>query len=239
MNTGTAHTKKGRRGMLAYTYIASPIGRLKLVADGAGLIAVLWPNDRPLRIKLDEMQEDLHHPVLAEAEQQLAQYFMGERTAFDLPLQIQGTAFQKRVWQQLLRIPYGETRSYGQVARAMGHGSASRAVGLANSKNPLSIIVPCHRVIGASGKLTGFAGGLATKARLLDLEGARGASPFLALKAANPSCNLSVSGKSRRVLPFAPSGPGEVECGYSNVEARHRHSRGTARAPRGLAAGTG
>lgn len=160
--------------MLAYKHMASPIGRLKLVADGRGLIAVLWPNDRPLRIKLDEMHEDLPHPVLAEAERQLAEYFKGERTTFDLPLRFQGTAFQKRVWQQLLRIPYGQTRSYGQLALAIGNSSASRAVGLANSKNPLSIIVPCHRVIGASGKLTGFAGGLEIKARLLDLEGARG-----------------------------------------------------------------
>jgi len=119
------------------------------------------------------MREDRHHPVLAEAERQLAEYFKGERTMFDLPLQFRGTAFQKRVWQQLLRIPYGQTRSYGQLALAMGNGSASRAVGLANSRNPLSIIVPCHRVIGASGKLTGFAGGLETKAKLLDLEGAR------------------------------------------------------------------
>ena len=159
--------------MLTCIYMTSPIGRLKLVADGATLVAVLWPNDRPLRIKLDEMREDRHHPVLAEAERQLAEYFKGERTTFDLPLQFRGTAFQKRVWQQLLRIPYGQTRSYGQLALAMGNGSASRAVGLANSKNPLSIIVPCHRVIGASGKLTGFAGGLETKAKLLDLEGAR------------------------------------------------------------------
>ena len=104
----------------------------------------------------------------------MAEYFKGERTTFDVPLQFQGTAFQKRVWQQLLCIPYGHTRSYGQLALAMGNRSASRAVGLANSKNPLSIIVPCHRVIGAAGKLTGFAGGLETKARLLDLEGARG-----------------------------------------------------------------
>jgi len=159
--------------MLTYKHMISPIGRLKLVADGATLVAVLWPNDRPLRIRLDEMREDRHRPVLAEAERQLAEYFKGARTTFDLPLQFRGTAFQKRVWQQLLCIPYGQTRSYGQLALAMGNGSASRAVGLANSKNPLSIIVPCHRVIGASGKLTGFAGGLETKARLLDLEGAR------------------------------------------------------------------
>ena len=222
--------------MLAYKHMSSPIGRLKLVADGADLIAVLWPNDQPLRIKLDEMHEDLHRPVLAEAERQLAEYFTRERTTFDLPLQFQGTAFQKRVWHQLLRIPYGQTRSYGQLALAIGNGSASRAVGLANSKNPLSIIVPCHRVIGASGRLTGFAGGLETKARLLDLEGA---VPLLALKAANPSCNLFVSGKSRRGLHFASSGRGEVQCEYSNVEARHRHSRGAARSLRDLAAGTG
>ena len=115
--------------MLAYTHMVSPIGRLKLVADEAALIAVLWPNDRPHRIKLDAMQEDLSHPVLADAGRQLAEYFEGERTTFDVPLHFQGTAFQKRVWQQLLCIPYGHTRSYGQLALAMGNRSASRAVG--------------------------------------------------------------------------------------------------------------
>lgn len=161
--------------MLFYKRIVSPVGRLTLVADKAALIAVLWPNDRPFRIQLDEMQEARQHPVLREAERQLGQYFRGERTAFDLPIRLRGTAYQQRVWQQLRRIPYGQTRSYGQIARAIGNGSASRAVGLANSKNPLSIIIPCHRVIGASGSLTGFAGGLETKAKLLALEGARGA----------------------------------------------------------------
>lgn len=159
--------------MRSYKHMDSPVGRLTLVAEGTTLIAVLWPNDRPHCIELEEMTEDLQHPVLIETERQLTEYFQGGRTAFDLPIHLRGTAFQKQVWQQLLRIPYGQTRSYGHLAVAIGNGSASRAVGLANSKNPLSIIVPCHRVIGASGRLTGFAGGLETKARLLELEGAR------------------------------------------------------------------
>jgi methylated-DNA-[protein]-cysteine S-methyltransferase len=160
--------------MLFYKHMGSPIGRLTLVADSAALVAVLWPNDRPFRAKLDEMQEDRRHPILNEAARQLAEYFSEKRTTFDLPLRPKGTVFQQRVWEQLRRIPYGHTRSYGQLARAIGNGSASRAVGLANSRNPLSIVVPCHRVIGASGSLTGFAGGLKTKARLLELEGVRG-----------------------------------------------------------------
>ncbi|HKT34701.1 MAG TPA: methylated-DNA--[protein]-cysteine S-methyltransferase [Nitrospira sp.] len=159
--------------MLSCKFMDSPIGRLKLVGNDAGLIAVLWPDDRPLRVKLDETREDRHHPILCQAECQLAEYFKGERTTFGVPMQLRGTVFQQRVWQQLLRIPYGETRSYGHLAAAIGNGSASRAVGLANSRNPLSIIVPCHRVIGASGQLTGFAGGLKTKEILLGLEAAR------------------------------------------------------------------
>jgi methylated-DNA-[protein]-cysteine S-methyltransferase len=173
MSSLTYQSKKGRMDMLSYKHMDSPVGRLKLVAEGSSLIAVLWPNDRPHRIKLDEMREDLHHHVLGEAECQLMEYFAGERTTFQLPIHLRGTPFQKRVWQQLLSIPYGHTRSYSHLAVAIGNGSASRAVGLANSKNPLSIIVPCHRVIGASGKLTGFAGGLETKSRLLKLEGTR------------------------------------------------------------------
>ena len=116
------------------------------------------------------MREESRHPVLIETERQLAQYFGGERRTFQLPIYFHGTPFQKRVWRQLLRIPYGQTRSYGHVAVAVGNGSAARAVGLAAGKNPLSIIVACHRVVGARGSLTGFAGGLETKARLLELE---------------------------------------------------------------------
>ncbi len=136
---------------------------------------MLWPNERPIRVALDRWHEDRDHPVLVEADRQLTEYLAGKRTAFELSIHVEGTPFQKRVWQYLLTIPYGQTRSYGHVARAMGSGSASRAVGLATSKNPLSIVVPCHRVIGASGRLTGFAGGLEIKARLLTLEGASGA----------------------------------------------------------------
>ncbi len=158
--------------MLRYKHMETAVGRLKLVADESNLIAVLWPSDTSVRVKLDGMREDVRHPVLVEAERQLTEYFAGKRTTFDLPIHLRGTVFQKRVWQQLLRIPYGQTRSYGRLALAIGNGSASRAVGLANSRNPLSIVVPCHRVIGASGKLTGFAGGIETKARLLALEGA-------------------------------------------------------------------
>ncbi|SLM49864.1 Methylated-DNA--protein-cysteine methyltransferase [Nitrospira japonica] len=160
--------------MLRYKHMETVVGRLKLVADEASLIAVLWPGDTPMRVRLEDMREDVRHPVLVEAGRQLSEYFQGRRTTFELPLLMRGTAFQKRVWQQLLRIPYGQTQSYGRLALAIGNGSASRAVGLANSKNPLSIVVPCHRVIGASGKLTGFAGGLDVKARLLELEGAQG-----------------------------------------------------------------
>lgn len=156
--------------MLIYTHINSPVGRLKLVAAGSELIAVLWPNDGPLRVRLGEMREGRCHPVLVETERQLGQYFGGERRRFELPIQFQGTPFQNRVWRQLLRIPYGETRSYSHLAVAVGNGSAARAVGLAVSKNPLSIILACHRVVGARGALTGFAGGLETKARLLELE---------------------------------------------------------------------
>ena len=163
--------------MLTHRFMDSPVGRLKLVADESSLVAVLWPNDGPSRVKLNGTREDRHYPILREAERQLAEYFKGERTAFELPLSLRGTVFQQRVWQQLLRIPYGQTRSYGRLAVELGNESASRAVGLANRQNPLSIIVPCHRVIGASGKLTGFAGGLETKAKLLELEGATSSLP--------------------------------------------------------------
>lgn len=158
--------------MLRYKHMETAVGRLKLVADESSLLAVLWPNDKATGVHLEDMREDAQHSVFAEVERQLTEYFDGKRTTFDVPIRMRGTDFQKRVWEQLLRIPYGQTRSYGELARAIGNRSASRAVGLANSKNPLSIIVPCHRVIGATGKLTGFAGGIETKARLLELEGA-------------------------------------------------------------------
>jgi methylated-DNA-[protein]-cysteine S-methyltransferase len=118
------------------------------------------------------MAEDPTHPHLTRAVAQLNEYFAGRRTAFDLPLDPHGTPFQQQVWEQLLAIPYGETRSYLDLARKLGNPNATRAVGAANGRNPISIIVPCHRVIGSSGKLTGFAGGLEIKERLLNLESA-------------------------------------------------------------------
>jgi methylated-DNA-[protein]-cysteine S-methyltransferase len=155
---------------LAYKWIDSPVGKLKLVASDKGLAAILWANDRPGRVRLSELVEDKKHPVLAETERQLEEYFAGRRKEFSVPLDMRGTPFQKNVWEALLAIPFGETKSYGQLAKQLGNPRAMRAVGAANGRNPISIIVPCHRVIGSSGKLTGFAGGLETKAHLLGLE---------------------------------------------------------------------
>jgi methylated-DNA-[protein]-cysteine S-methyltransferase len=151
--------------------VASPVGALTLIASEKGLAAILWENDDPARVRLHPRVEDADHPVLCEAERQLAAYFAGKRRAFDLPLDFQGTDFQKRVWTALLAIPFGETRSYGDIARAIGAPTAFRAVGAANGRNPLSIVAPCHRVIGTNGALTGFAGGMKAKAFLLRLEG--------------------------------------------------------------------
>lgn len=150
--------------------IRSPVGELTLVANGEGLAAILWENDRPGRVRLGPLTEDDTHPVLVETERQLGEYFAGERREFDVPLSFSGSDFQKRVWQALLAIPFGETRSYGEIAHQLGNAGASRAVGAANGRNPISIIAPCHRVVGSTGKLTGFAGGLKAKAFLLELE---------------------------------------------------------------------
>lgn len=155
---------------LSYKFIDSPVGKLKLVANETGLIAVLWENDNPQRVPLSDLAEDNHHNILIEAERQLKEYFAGERCSFSIPLDMHGTPFQKDVWRALQGIPFGKTRSYGQIANQLGKPSASRAVGAANGRNPISIIVPCHRVIGSTGKLTGFAGGLEAKERLLNLE---------------------------------------------------------------------
>ena len=150
----------------------SPVGTLTLIGSDDGLAAILWENDRPGRVRRDVVTEDATHPILGETERQLGEYFVGRRRVFDIPLDFAGTEFQKTVWGALLTIPFGETRSYAQIARQIGHPTAVRAVGAANGRNPISIIAPCHRVIGSSGKLTGFAGGLDVKAFLLRLEGA-------------------------------------------------------------------
>ena len=167
MSTGDRYQTHKR---YVYKMIDSPVGRLKLIASADGLAAILWENDRPGRVRLDAGAEDDRHPVLVETERQLAEYFAGRRKEFTVALDLAGTPFQRKVWHALLTIPFGETRTYAQVARQIGSASAVRAVGAANGRNPVSIITPCHRVIGSTGKLTGFAGGLETKAHLLALE---------------------------------------------------------------------
>jgi methylated-DNA-[protein]-cysteine S-methyltransferase len=155
---------------LHFKTIPSPVGELKLVASDTGLAAILWENDNPNRVRLGLLLEAASHSLLLEAERQLNEYFAGTRTGFSLPLHFAGTEFQRKVWHALTAIPFGETRSYQQIAEQIGHPDAVRAVGAANGKNPISIVAPCHRVIGTNGKLTGFAGGLAAKAFLLRLE---------------------------------------------------------------------
>ena len=154
----------------AFKTIRSPVGELTLVAEARGLAAILWENDRPGRVRLGALAADAAHTVLVETERQLREYFGGRRRAFDVPLFFSGSAFQQRVWRALLTIPFGETRSYGEIAHQIGNPAASRAVGAANGRNPISIIAPCHRVVGSDGKLTGFAGGLDAKKYLLELE---------------------------------------------------------------------
>jgi methylated-DNA-[protein]-cysteine S-methyltransferase len=160
---------------LFYKEIRSPLGKLKLVASANALVGVLWEEGRN-RLKLDAQKIEGHHPILALAERQLTEYFAGTRTEFDLPLEPRGTEFQKKVWQSLRTIPFGTTKSYVEIARSIGSPRACRAVGAANGKNPLPIVVPCHRVIGTNGALTGFGGGVETKAKLLALEARAGDS---------------------------------------------------------------
>ena len=155
---------------LAFMEMPSPVGILKLVATENALVAVLWENENPKRVRLAELIEQVNHPILLETQKQLREYFAGTRQQFDLPLDFEGTVFQKKVWQALLGIPFGETRSYRDIAEQVGNIKAVRAVGAANGKNPISIIAPCHRVVGANGKLVGFAGGLDNKEILLGLE---------------------------------------------------------------------
>ena len=150
-----------------HTVVPSPIGPLTVVAeDGALVRLAMSPPGRFVDAEIGERSEDGFDEVVV----QLGEYFAGERTAFDLPLRPVGSDFELAVWEQLTRIPYGETRSYGYVAKAVGEPGGAQAVGAANGRNPLAIVVPCHRVIGADGSLVGFGGGLPRKRFLLDLE---------------------------------------------------------------------
>ncbi|MCB8883881.1 methylated-DNA--[protein]-cysteine S-methyltransferase [Acidisoma cellulosilytica] len=156
----------------AFTWMESPIGRLKLVASDRGLAAVLWEVDRRAYRHLTDINEDPSHPMLVEAKAQLTDYFAGTGKTFTMPLDFEGKDFQRDVWQALLAIPYGEVRSYGEIARLIGRPKAVRAVGAAAGMNPIAVIAPCHRAIGTNGALTGFAGGLAAKTKLLAIESA-------------------------------------------------------------------
>lgn len=153
-----------------YKIIKSPVGPLTLVIKDQILQAILWDNDKPNRVKLDQMTEDKKDPILLETERQLNEYFSGKRKTFNLPMEACGTPFQEEVWEALNQIPYGVTCTYKDIAVKINRPAAVRAVGTAIGRNPISIIIPCHRVIGTDGSLTGFAGGLDRKRLLLDLE---------------------------------------------------------------------
>jgi len=150
-----------------YQLLDTPIGSLRLVSDGAALTKIEFPQQHST--SSDEIETT--DPVLSVCATQLTEYFAGQRQAFSLPLNAGGTIFQNEVWSALTDIPFGELRSYSDIACAIGRPKAVRAVGAANGRNPLPIIVPCHRVIGSNGSLTGFAGGIPLKTKLLQLEG--------------------------------------------------------------------
>jgi methylated-DNA-[protein]-cysteine S-methyltransferase len=145
-------SKPGQWSRKDYVYktMKSPVGELKLAAGNNGLAAILWEKDRPGRVPLNIVGQDDDHLVLLETERQLNDYFAGRRTTFDLKLDFAGTEFQKKVWHALLTIPFGETRSYAQIAEQIGSPKAVRAVGAANGRNPISVIAPCHRVLGST-----------------------------------------------------------------------------------------
>lgn len=180
MKTELASSPSPGRNPESVTYTAtvdSPVGPLVILVDGHGaLLRIDFTHLHPPGEILAALEEEGWRPEespehTAAVCQQLAEYFSGARQGFDLPLAPEGTEFQRRVWEELSRIPFGETRNYGEIAQAIGNPKASRAVGAANGRNPIPIVVPCHRVIGADGSLTGFGGGLETKQRLLALEG--------------------------------------------------------------------
>jgi methylated-DNA-[protein]-cysteine S-methyltransferase len=177
LGKNSCHITKKAKMSYFYKTTNSPVGILKLVASEKGLSAILWENDDPKRVRLSPLIADQNHHVLLETERQLREYFAAQRQSFTVQLDPVGTKFQNKVWQALREIPFGQTRSYSEIAKSIGHTSAMRAVGAANGRNPVSIIVPCHRAIGASGHLTGFAGGLQTKEFLLTLEGSKNGLP--------------------------------------------------------------
>ena len=147
---------------MKYTHVDTPIGKLTVVAGGTGIRRILWDGEAP-----PEDAVEGHSDLLDAAVTQIREYFTGNRTTFDLPLDLGGTPFQEKVWRELGSIPFGTTISYGEQARRIGRPQAARAVGAANGRNPVPVVLPCHRVIGSAGALTGFGGGLDTKRTLL------------------------------------------------------------------------
>lgn len=155
--------------MDVYEDVDSPVGRLRLIASDDALVGIWFEHGRDAGRGAAALAPG-STAILARTRTQLDEYFAGSRREFDLPLELRGTEFQRRVWQRLTRIAYGDTTTYGALAHELGNSKGSRAVGLANGSNPIPIVVPCHRVIGADGSLTGFGGGLPIKAKLLELE---------------------------------------------------------------------
>jgi methylated-DNA-[protein]-cysteine S-methyltransferase len=164
--------KATTKAELATATLKSPVGELRLAASDDGLVAVVFPDEKKKRVFANAKGSAEAHAHVDAAVAALKEYFAGNRTDFkDIKLAPEGTAFQKSVWKALMKIPFGATKSYADIARAIGNPKAMRAVGLANGRNPIPIIVPCHRVIGANGALTGFGGGIPTKKALLEHEG--------------------------------------------------------------------
>lgn len=154
-------------------HLESPVGTLRLIGSDHGVRAVLWPEERAGRVRFDESIIDGEHPVLRDAAQQITEYTNGDRQRFDVSLDLVGTEFQVAVWRGLQQIPFGSTQSYGDLAEKLDRPGAARAIGAATGRNPISIIIPCHRLVGSTGSLTGFAGGLDAKRWLLEHESNR------------------------------------------------------------------
>jgi methylated-DNA-[protein]-cysteine S-methyltransferase len=170
VKTESTKTESTKESELVSTVMDTPVGAITIVASHRGVRAILWPDDDAARARLPTASPDPDHAVIIATVAQLGEYFDGEREEFDLPLDPVGTDFQQSAWMALRTIPYGTTVSYGEQASRMGDRRKARAVGAANGRNPISIVVPCHRVVGSNGALTGFAGGIDTKVWLLDHE---------------------------------------------------------------------
>jgi methylated-DNA-[protein]-cysteine S-methyltransferase len=157
--------------MIRYARYESPLGPIIAIANDEGIWSIDFVKAKYAKRIGDDWVEDPKHPPLAECFRQLAEYFAGKRREFDLPLAPRGTSFQERVWREIARVPYGETISYGELAKRAGAPGQARAAGAATGRNPVGVVIPCHRIVGADGSLTGYAGGLDRKQQLLELEG--------------------------------------------------------------------